>query len=94
MVKYISDRIGVLHLGHLVETGTTKDIFEHPVHPYTKSLLSAIPHANPIKEKQRVAIAYDYATNGIDYSKGIQQKVSETHRVLATDEEYAAWTAE
>ncbi|MNZ35417.1 Oligopeptide transport ATP-binding protein OppF [compost metagenome] len=93
MVKYISDRIGVLHLGHLVETGTTHDIFEHPIHPYTKSLLSAIPHANPIKEKQRIAITYDYATSGIDYSKGIQQQVSDTHCVLATEEEYAAWTA-
>ena len=43
MVKYISDRIGVLHLGHLLETGTTEEIFEHPIHPYTRSLLSAIP---------------------------------------------------
>lgn len=93
MVKYISDRIGVLHQGHLVETGTTHDIFEHPIHPYTKSLLSAIPHANPIKEKQRVAITYDYATSGIDYSKGIQQQVSDTHCVLATEEEYTAWIA-
>ena len=41
MVKYISSRIGVLHLGHLVETGTREDIFNHPVHPYTKSLLSS-----------------------------------------------------
>ena len=43
MVKYISDRIGVLHLGHLLETGTTEEIFEHPIHPYTRSLLSAMP---------------------------------------------------
>ncbi|MNE91331.1 Oligopeptide transport ATP-binding protein OppF [compost metagenome] len=93
MVKYISDRIGVLHQGHLVETGTTHDIFEHPIHPYTKSLLSAIPHANPIKEKQRIAITYDYATSGIDYSKGIQLQASDTHCVLATEEEYAAWIA-
>ena len=41
MVKYISDRIGVMHLGHLVETGTTDDIFSNPIHPYTRSLLSA-----------------------------------------------------
>ena len=60
MVKYISDRIGVLHLGHLLETGTTAEIFEHPVHPYTKSLLSAIPEPNPIVEKQRIAESYDY----------------------------------
>ena len=46
MVKYISDRIGVLHLGHLLETGTTEEIFEHPIHPYTRSLLSAIPLPN------------------------------------------------
>lgn len=94
MVKYISDRIGVLHLGNLVETGTTEDIFNHPIHPYTKSLLSAIPHANPIKEKARVAISYDYATSGIDYTKGISQRISASHSVLATDEELEAWTAE
>ena len=47
MVKYISDRIGVLHLGHLVETGTKEEIFSNPIHPYTKSLLSAIPHPQP-----------------------------------------------
>lgn len=93
MVKYISDRIGVLHLGHLVETGTTKDIFEHPIHPYTKSLLSAIPHANPVKEKTRVALAYDYAASGIDYALGKQQQMSDTHAVQATDEELRAWTA-
>ena len=70
MVKYISDRIGVLHLGHLLETGTTEEIFEHPIHPYTRSLLSAIPLPNPVVEKRRVAETYDYATSGIDYSKG------------------------
>ena len=52
MVKYISDRIGVMHLGHIVETGTTDEIFENPVHPYIKALLSAIPKANPVVEKK------------------------------------------
>ena len=92
MVKYISDRIGVLHLGHLVETGTTRDIFERPIHPYTKSLLSAIPHADLRVEKQRVAIGYDYKTSGIDYTLGTYHSLSETHTVLCTDEEYAKWT--
>ena len=91
MVKYISDRIGVLHLGHLVETGTTKDIFEDPIHPYTKSLLSAIPIADPHVEKKRVAIAYDYATSGIDYRKGTYHEISGTHQVLCTDDELAYW---
>ena len=52
MVKYISDRIGVLHLGHLLETGTTEEIFENPIHPYTRSLISAIPVADPITARQ------------------------------------------
>jgi oligopeptide transport system ATP-binding protein len=91
MVKYISDRIGVLHLGHLVETGTKDEIFNNPIHPYTKSLLSAIPQPNPIAEKKRVSVGYDYTTSGIDYLKGKQQHVGGQHYVLATDEELKKW---
>ena len=92
MVKYISDRIGVLHLGHLLETGTTEEIFENPIHPYTKSLLSAIPAPNPVVEKNRVALSYDYKTSGIDYNKGTDHLVSGTHYVKCTDEEFKKWT--
>ena len=91
MVKYISDRIGVLHLGHLLETGTTEEIFEHPIHPYTRSLLSAILLPNPVVEKRRVAETYDYATSGIDYSKGTSHHVEGSHYVKCTDEEFAKW---
>ena len=91
MVKYISDRIGVLHLGYLVESGTKEEIFGNPIHPYTRSLLSAIPHPNPVVEKQRTAITYNYATSGIDYTTGTAHLVGGTHTVLATDEEFAAW---
>jgi oligopeptide transport system ATP-binding protein len=91
MVKYISDRIGVLHLGHMVEMGTTEEIFRNPVHPYTKSLLSAIPHPNPKAEKRRISLHYDYASSGIDYLKGTLHNVEGTHRVLATDEELQKW---
>jgi oligopeptide transport system ATP-binding protein len=91
MVKYISNRIGVLHLGFLLETGTTEEIFSNPVHPYTKSLLSAIPHPNPIVEKGRVAEVYDYAASGIEYSKGESRHVGGTHYVLATEEEFNKW---
>ncbi|MGB8455442.1 MAG: ATP-binding cassette domain-containing protein [Anaerocolumna sp.] len=92
MVKYISDRIGVLHLGHMVETGTKDEIFSNPIHPYTKSLLSAIPQANPIVEKKRIALSYDYAKSGIDYNKGINQHINGSHYVLATKEELEYWT--
>ena len=91
MVKYISDRIGVLHLGHLVESGTTEEIFSNPIHPYTQSLLSAIPHPNPRTEKTRTAMSYDYREFGIDYNVGTRHLVEGTHYVLGTDEEVAGW---
>lgn len=91
MVKYISDRIGVLHLGHLLETGTTDEIFSNPIHPYTRSLLSAIPSPNPVIEKKRVSESYDYKSSGIDYSLGTSHLVSGTHYVSCTDEEFDRW---
>ncbi len=92
MVKYISDRIGVMHLGHIVETGTTDEIFENPIHPYTRSLLSAIPRPNPIVEKARVAMTYDKVKEGVDYTQGWIHKVTNTHSVLATQEEFDKWS--
>ena len=92
MVKYISDRIGVLHLGHLLETGTTEEIFTNPVHPYTRSLMSAIPSPNPRVERNRIAETYDYASSGIDYHTGTLHTLEGTHQVLGTDREIEAWT--
>lgn len=88
MVKYISDRIGVLHLGHLLETGTTEEIFENPMHPYTRSLLSAIPSPNPAVEKNRVAETYDSKTSGINYGEGTYHHIGGTHYVKCTDAEF------
>ena len=64
MVKHISDRIGVMYLGHLVECGPSNDVYHRPLHPYTRSLLSAIPSPNPRVEKARIAEEYDYASSG------------------------------
>ena len=91
MVKYISDRIGVLHLGYMVETGTTEEIFSNPIHPYTKSLISAVPLPNPVLEKRRTAVAYDREAEGVDYAKGTEHPVGGTHTVLATNEELSRW---
>ena len=66
MVKYISDRIGVMHKGKLVELGTADELYENPHHPYTKSLLSAIPLPDPNYEKTRKRIKYDPSMH--DYS--------------------------
>lgn len=92
MVKYLSDRIGVLHLGYLLETGTTEEIFSNPIHPYTKSLLSAIPIPNPELEKKRRAVSYHYETSGIRYENGTNHLIDGTHFVLGTDEEIAMWS--
>lgn len=94
MVKYISDRIGVLHQGHLLETGSRDEIFANPIHPYTRSLLSAIPLPNPEVEKKRIAMTYDYKASGIDYNKGTSHSVGGTHHVLGTDEEVEKWLKE
>ena len=80
MVKYISDKIGVLHKGYLVETGSTQEIFSNPRHPYTKNLLSAAPIANPRVEKQRKLLSYD--SINADYEHDVIRQLSDTHFVL------------
>src|SRR5690554_1805459 len=59
VVKYFSDRIAVMHFGKIVELASSEDLFNNPLHPYTKSLLSAIPFPNPIYEKTRKRFSYD-----------------------------------
>ena len=59
VVKYFSDRIGVMYFGKMVELADSDELFKNPLHPYTKSLLSAIPLPDPVYEKQRVRIVYN-----------------------------------
>ncbi len=56
IVRYISDRIGVMYLGHLMEEAETNELFSNPLHPYTQALLSAVPHANPHVSKERIQL--------------------------------------
>ena len=59
IVRFISDRIVVIHLGKIVEIAPTEELFNYPLHPYTKSLMSAIPIPDPILEKEKVLFVYD-----------------------------------
>ncbi|MDD4290687.1 MAG: ATP-binding cassette domain-containing protein [Clostridia bacterium] len=68
VVKYFSDRIGVMYYGNLVELTSSDELFKHPFHPYTRSLLSAIPSPDPIYEKKRKRITYNPLVDH-DYSK-------------------------
>ncbi|MCK8627757.1 ABC transporter ATP-binding protein [Fructobacillus cardui] len=93
MVKYISDRIGVMHWGKLVELGTADEVYNHPLHPYTKSLLSAVPEPDPIVEKQRVIKPYD-ASFEKDGQERKMVEVEPGHFVLATPAEAEQYKAE
>ncbi|WP_180552253.1 ABC transporter ATP-binding protein [Staphylococcus haemolyticus] len=87
MVKYISDRIAVMHFGKIVELGSADEIYYHPLHDYTKSLLSAIPQPDPDSERTRKRVAYQE-----DESKNSERKLQEIradHYVFVTDEEAA-----
>lgn len=92
MVKYISDRIGVMHLGKLVELGTSNQINENPIHPYTKSLLSAIPLPDPDYELTSTRISYDKSL--VDYNEGQWIEVEPNHFVLGTPDEVDKWKKE
>ena len=59
VVKFISDKIGVMYLGSMVEFGAKKDIFSNPIHPYTKALFSAIPNPDPDKKMERIVLKGD-----------------------------------
>lgn len=56
VVRYISDRIAVMYLGKIVEVGSQKDLFENPLHPYTKALLQSVPIPDPKKERERAPV--------------------------------------
>lgn len=59
VVRYMCDRIAVMYLGKIVEMGTYEEIYQNPLHPYTKALLSAVPKENPFEEKERILLKGD-----------------------------------
>lgn len=95
VVKYFSDRIGVMYYGKLVELADSDELFEHPLHPYTKSLLSAIPYPDPHHEKHRQRIEYkplkehDYSVN-----KPSLREIKPGHFINCNDEEFERYKKE
>ncbi|EON3109135.1 ABC transporter ATP-binding protein [Enterococcus hirae] len=87
MIKHISDRIGVMHNGRLLEMGTSDEIYHHGVHPYTESLLSAIPLPDPDHERQRKRIKYQPEPE--DGQKRTLREIAPEHFVYATEQEVA-----
>ena len=95
VVKYFSDRIGVMYYGKLVELASSDELFLNPLHPYTKSLLSAIPLPDPHYEKERKRIVYnplvehDYTVN-----EPSMREIKKDHFVYCNDEEFARYKTE
>ena len=95
VVKYFSDRIGVMYYGHMVELASSDELFAHPLHPYTRSLLSAIPLPDPRAEKKRTRITYN-PLDEHDYSvdKPTMREILPGHFVRCNDAEEAKYRQE
>ena len=89
VVKYFSDRIGVMYYGKLVEMADSDELFKNPMHPYTRALLSAIPEPDPINEKKRKKIHYDPEMHR--YGDGNQpsyHEIAPGHTIYCSDGEF------
>jgi oligopeptide transport system ATP-binding protein len=93
MVKYISDRIGVMHAGHIVELTTSDELYKNPIHPYTKSLLSAIPLPDPDYERNRKRIEYDPSIHDTEGEMKLRE-ISPGHFVRCTPREFEQYKRE
>ena len=95
VVKYFSDRIGVMYFGKMVELADADELFLNPLHPYTKSLLSAIPLPDPIYEKQRQRIAYNpLASHDYSVEQPTFREVKPGHFVMCNEAEYQQYLKE
>ena len=89
VMRFICDRIAVIHKGLIVEMADTEQLFCHPLHPYTRALLSAIPQPNPDVEKHKVLEVYDPTCHHYENNPPAWTEIEPGHHVLANDEELA-----
>ncbi len=95
VVKYFSDRIGVMYYGKMVELATSDELFAHPLHPYTKSLLSAIPLPDPDYEKDRKRITYNpLAEHDYSVDQPSMREILPGHFVLCNNAEFEKYKEE
>ena len=88
VVKYFSDRIAVMYFGKIVELADSKELFKNPIHPYTKSLLSAVPLPDPRYERTRQRIEYDSRIHDYSEDKPELKEITENHFVYCNEVEF------
>ncbi|MCX7024858.1 MAG: ABC transporter ATP-binding protein [Spirochaetes bacterium] len=91
VVRFITDRIAVINKGELVELAETEELFAHPLHPYTRALLSAIPVPDPILERKKVLIVYDPASRDYRTDKPAWTEIAAGHFARANEAEAAEY---
>lgn len=94
VVKFFCDRIAVMYYGRIVEIATSDELFKHPLHPYTKALLSAVPMPDPDYEKTRKRIAYNPSLRKFTVDKPKMVEIYPGHFVYASEEEVKAYRKE
>ena len=87
VVRFICDRIAVIHKGRIVELAESEELFAHPLHPYTQALLSAIPQPDPIAEKSKQVLVYDPSMHHYENDPPEFTEISKGHFILANTEE-------
>ena len=91
VMRFICDRIAVIHKGVIVELASTEKLFEHPLHPYTRALLSAIPMPDPEEEKEKVLEVYDPSCHHYENDPPVWTEIEPGHFVMANGEELAVY---
>ena len=93
VMRFICDRIAVIHKGVIVELAETEKLYQHPLHPYTRALLSAIPMPDPDSEKKKVLEVYDPSCHHYETDKPVWTEIEPGHFIMANQEELEAYRA-
>ncbi len=94
VVRFISDRIGVIHKGRIVELAEAEELFLHPLHPYTKALLSAVPIPDPEMEKKKKLVVYDPSIHDYSTDKPIWEEILPGHFIYGNKKELEQYRRE
>ena len=94
VVRFISDRIAVIHKGRIVEMAESEELFRHPLHPYTKALLSAVPNPNPYLEREKKLLVYDPSCHDYSTDKPVWTEILPDHFVYGNNKELDGYRKE